>query len=285
MLFFNQWFGSFFLAGTKVPEFIGFHCNPSLKAGVNTIPDIIGLQPRPLKTTEPLLILNDGNPDRFSKPVRIRITMAIRAQKYIFVLFFIFCNNLVFAQSNETKSHGTIKISKAKSDSIYIKAEMNFQLFQEGNKNTDQPIIMPDDRITVPFPKISGYSIPFDYNLFCTRNIEITRNDLGSKTTDTIRIQIKVLNNGKAYYKDVTPLMVLNGVPAYYDKKMNAYQLDAIHWKCLNVLKFIKHWESAYIVVAVKDTFKKVTVIKPKKKNLCATGILTIIFSNEPFGN
>ena len=35
---------SFFKVGTKVSEFIRFHCNPSLKAGVNKMPDIRWLQ-------------------------------------------------------------------------------------------------------------------------------------------------------------------------------------------------------------------------------------------------
>ena len=209
--------------------------------------------------------------------------MVIKVQIHKLVLFFFLSNCLALAQTNENIGHGTIKISKPKPDSIYIKAEMNFTQFQQGNKNSVQPVIVPSDRVTLPSPKITGYTVPFDYNQFCNKNIEVTKGDLGNKTTDTIRIQIKVLDNGKAYYKDVTPLMVLNGVPAYYDKKMNAYQLDAIHWKCLNVLKQIKHWEPAFVVVGVKDTFKKVTVIKPKKENLCATGILTILLSTTAF--
>ena len=36
-----QWFGSFFQVGTKVPKFIGFYCKPSLKAGLNKMPDIM----------------------------------------------------------------------------------------------------------------------------------------------------------------------------------------------------------------------------------------------------
>jgi len=34
-----------FQVGAKVPEFIGFYCNPSLKAGVNKMPDIRWLKP------------------------------------------------------------------------------------------------------------------------------------------------------------------------------------------------------------------------------------------------
>lgn len=204
-------------------------------------------------------------------------------QKYKLFLFFIFINGLAFAQKDVSAGHGTIKISKPKPDSIYIKAEMVFQQFQEGNKNNAQPTLIPFSMVTAPFPKVSGYAVPFDYDQFCNKNIEINKRDLGNKIRDTVHIQIKVLDNGKVYYKDITSLLVMRDVPAYYDGKMNAFKLDAIHLKCMNVLKQIKQWEPAYMVIGVKDTFKKVTVIKPKKKNLSATGILTIVFSTTPF--
>lgn len=204
-------------------------------------------------------------------------------KKYKFFLFFILITSLAFSQTSETKNRGTIKISKVKPDSIYIKAEMDFQQFQEGNKTITQPITVPLNKVIVPFPKVNGNTIPFDYDQFCSRYIKIKKSDLANKISDTIRIQVKILDNGKAYYKDLTPLMVLGGVPAYYDKKMNAYKLDAIHYKCLSILKSIKQWESAYTVVEVKEKFKKVVVIKPKKKELSSTGILTIVFSTIPF--
>ncbi|MES2286361.1 MAG: hypothetical protein V4547_11790 [Bacteroidota bacterium] len=204
-------------------------------------------------------------------------------KKYKFFLFFIFITSLAFSQKKETKNHGTIKISKVKPDSIYIKAEMNFQQFQEGNKTSSKPITVPLNRVIVPFPKAPDNTIPFDYNQFCAKNIKIKKSDLGDKISDTIRIQVRILDNGKAYYKDLTPLMVLSGVPAYYDKKMNAYKLDAIHWKCLSALKEIEQWAPAYTVVEVREKFKKVIVIKPKKKVLSAVGILTLVFSTIPF--
>ena len=75
------------------------------------------------------------------------------------------------------------------------------------------------------------------------------------------------------------------GISAYYDNKMNAYKLDAVHWKCINVLKQIKDWEPAYMLVGINGIFKNTTVIKSKKKKLYAIGILTIIFSRVPFEN
>ena len=204
-------------------------------------------------------------------------------QRYRLFLFFILNVCFAFAQSDVTKNGGRIKISKPKHDSIYIKAEMNFQQFQEGNKITKQSKIIEPKNAIAPFPLVYGYANPFDYNLFFNKKIGVDTSNLSNKITDTIRIQIKILDDGKAYYKDLTPLITMEGVPAYYNKKMNAYQLDEIHWKCMNVLKQIKNWEPSYTLVGVKDTFKNTTVIKPKKKKLSATGILTIIFSRVPF--
>lgn len=198
-------------------------------------------------------------------------------------LLFMLITGFSFGQKEITDSYGIIKIVKINPDSVYIKAEMDFRQFQEGNKSSDQTVSIRNINIIAPSPKVSGYSIPFDFNQFCNKKIEVKKKDLSNKVTDTVRIQIKVLDNGKVYFKDLTPLMMLNGVPAYYDKKKNAYKLDAIHWKCLNVLKQIKHWEPAYIIVGEKGSFKKMTVIKPKKKKLAATGVLTIIFSTVPF--
>lgn len=208
-------------------------------------------------------------------------------QRYKLFLFFIFFTPLAFAQVDDEMNHGTIKISKPKSktkyDSIYIKAEINFLQFQVGNKYTIQQNLIPRNRVIQPTPVVLKGSTPFDFNQFFNKEIEIIRNDLGDKNTDTVRFQIKILDNGKSYYNDVSPLVMMNGVPAYYDKQLNAYKLDPIHLKCMNVLKKIKKWRPAYMILEVKDTFKKVTVIKPKKKNLSAIGILTVVFSTDSF--
>jgi hypothetical protein len=203
--------------------------------------------------------------------------------KFNLFLFFILITGFSFGQNGEIKNHGTIKISKPSPDSIYIKAVMNFQIYQDGNNPTSPKILIQVDKIIAPFPSVSGFTNPFDYTLFFNKAIGVKKSDLSVKGTDTIHIQVKVLDKGRAYLKDITPLLVLNGVPAYYDKKMNAYKLDAIHWKCLNALKQIKEWEPAYIVVGEKEKFKRTVVIKPKKKKISATGILTIVFSPSPF--
>jgi len=203
--------------------------------------------------------------------------------KYFLFLFFIISTCFAFAQSDSTKNRGTVRIAKPKQDSVYIKAEMKFQQFQIGNKNNKQQPTIQSNNVIAPFPLISSYSTPFDYTLFFNKNSQIEPYELAEKITDTIRIQIKILDNGKAYYHDATPLMMLNGVPAYYNKQMNAYKLDAIHYRCMEVLKQITQWKPAYILITSQEKFKRQTVIKAKKKKLSATGVLTIIFSTVPF--
>ncbi|MES2592030.1 MAG: hypothetical protein V4608_09105 [Bacteroidota bacterium] len=202
-------------------------------------------------------------------------------QKYVIFLFFIFNQYVAFSQVDSSGKHRTIKIAKLKPDSVYIKADLKFSQFQDGSIifNESSNVQNRSD----PYPVITGYTAPFDYSRLFDSEINVMVNNLGDKISDTVTIQVKVLENGKAYFKDLTPLMMLNGVPAYYDKKMNAYKLDAVHLKCMNLLKHIKKWEPAYVEIDKRAKFKGTTVIKSKKKNLSAIGIITIVFSKVPF--
>ncbi len=202
-------------------------------------------------------------------------------QKYRVCLFFIVCPCFLFSQIDSSRKYGTIKIAMHLVDSIYIRAKVQFSRFQEGNKNAAQTLNIPTNRIIPPVPEIKGFGIPFDYGKFFNGIVKI--NDLGEKVSDTVCIQVKILDNGKVYYKDLTPSMMLKGVPAYYDKEKEAFKLDPVHLKCMNTLKQIQRWEPAYIEINVKDTYKRTTVIKRKKQSLSATGIITIVFSKTPF--
>ena len=199
--------------------------------------------------------------------------------KYCVAFIFFFYSFCSFCQTDTIQRYGTLKIGRAKPDSIYIKAGVVFFQFQDGYKK-DGPHYSPSDAIP---PQPGNTKAPFDYSRFFNARVRIKVSDLESKTSDTVRIQVKILENGKAYFKDMTPLLVLNGVPAYYDSKNNGYMLDAIHWKCLNALKEIESWEPGYILMEKVAKFKGQTVIKAKKKKLTSTGIVTVIFSLVPF--
>jgi hypothetical protein len=212
--------------------------------------------------------------------------VVVRIQKWCTFLLFIFSINVLLAQVDSNKTHGTIKISKPTSDSIYMKATVTFYEFQKGNKKSTSVTYPLLKSITIPKPQsLKNKDTIHDYSTYFRKNIEIKSGELENKISDTVRIQIKVLDNGMPYYKDLTPLMVLNGVPAYYDAKENAYKLDDIHYKCLKVLKNIENWSPAYVEMQVKGKFKNTTVIKLKKEKLAATGILTIVFSSVPLND
>jgi hypothetical protein len=204
------------------------------------------------------------------------------AFKHTFLFCFLFCIVATHAQQDTSTVRGKIKIGKPKSDTVYIKAVMNFTEFKNVSKK-DQVSFSAKD-VVEPKPKHCFQCVaPLDYNTHIQNKVHIPVSDLGDKTTDTVRIQVKVLKNGKPYYKDITPLLVLNGVPAYYDASKNAYKLDAIHFKCLDALKDILDWEPAYCIEEEKDTFKGIVVIKPKKTKVVATGVLTVVLSKLPF--
>lgn len=203
-------------------------------------------------------------------------------KKYWFAFMFVLYTFCSFAQTDTLKTHGTIKIGKTKKDSIYIKADVSFYQFQEGHKK-NAAVYSPKAAFP-PRPVVPGTTtIPVDYKSFFYKRAKVKVSDLEGKTTDTVRIQLKILENGKAYIKDLTPLLVLNGVPAYYDSKNNGYMLDGTHWKCLKALREIEVWEPGYVLLEKKDKFKGQTVIKAKKKKLTSTGTLTVIFSLTPF--
>ncbi len=202
--------------------------------------------------------------------------------KYLCALFFIVYSCTAFAQEDTIQRFGTLKIGKVKRDSIYIKADMKFFKFQDGYKKNAQ-VYSPKNAVS-PVPETTTNSVsPFDYTRFVNTRVKIKVSDLENKTTDTVRIQVKILENGKPYYKDLTPLLVLNGVPAYYDAKNNGYNLDAIHYKCMNALKEIEIWEPGFVLIEKIDKFKGQTVIKAKKKKATSTGVLTVVFSLVPF--
>lgn len=202
--------------------------------------------------------------------------------KHLCVIVLILWPFIAFGQEDTLIKAGTIRIGKQKKDSVYVKANVLFSEFREGRKKVKglQPGL--PSRAIAPVPKYNGVS-GFSLNLFFNKRVKIDLGDLAGRTTDTVRIQVKVLDNGKPYYKDLTPLLVLNGVPAVFDKKENAYKLDAIHYKCLNAAKSIEEWEPGYVLLEKVDKFKGQTVIKAKKKKIISIGVLTIVFSTIPF--
>lgn len=199
--------------------------------------------------------------------------------KYKIILFFLLSICFSFAQTDTTQRRGTIKIGKPKDAEIYIKVISNFD-------NFDFPKIDHDfsrDELFQPCPIVEGYSYPFNYTKYFNDNFKSKQIDLKGKTNDTVVLEVKILANGKNYLKDKSKTMMIKDLPAVYNEKEGAFELNNLHLNCLSFLKNIKQWTPGYVVFPLKNRFKGETVIKPNKKNVDVTGTITILFSSTPF--
>jgi hypothetical protein len=200
-------------------------------------------------------------------------------KKYFIIHICIFNSCFVFAQNDTIPIRGTIRIAKPKAAEIYIKALANFNDYDFSKLRTD----VAKKDIYEPLPVLEGYTYPFNYTKYFIEKFKTKEIDLKGKTSDTVKIEVKILPNGKVYIKDKTPLVLVGGVPAIYNEKAGGYKLNNLYLNCLYFLNEIKVWEPAYVLVPEKSTFKKHTVIKRSKTNVKASGIITIVFSSASF--
>jgi hypothetical protein len=199
-------------------------------------------------------------------------------KKYFFS-FFLFSTCFGFAQTDTTQFHGTIKVVKPKEDKIYIKVTAEYGKYDF----SDVKFQNVRENVFQPFPVVEGFAYPFNYTGYFNKEFSTKEIDLKGKAADTVTIEIKVLAKGKVYIKDKTPLMMMNGVPAFYNEQVGGYELNNLHLNCLTFLKKIKTWFPAYVMLPKKEKFKNQTVLKPSKKKIDSTGTITIFFSTTPF--
>jgi hypothetical protein len=198
------------------------------------------------------------------------------------LLFLLLCfTSIVFAQTDTTNHHGTIKISKPKEEGLYIKAYINFDKYDLSKIKEN----VSKDMIQQPTPIVENGPHAFSYSNYFIQKFKTKSIDLNGLRTDTVFIEVKVLSNGKFYARDKTPLMMMNGVPAFYNKAAGAYQLNNLHIYCVDFTKQLNIWQPAYVLTSKRSRFKGQTVLKPKKEKVTATGILTIVFSTVPYEN
>lgn len=199
--------------------------------------------------------------------------------KFLYIIIFLLNTCFAFAQTDSTHTRGTIKISKVKEAKIYIKASMNFNDYDVSKINVP---VSREMRYT-PFPGVDGYTFPFNYTRYITEKFKTKEIDIRGKLSDTVRIEIKVLANGKVYLKNKSRTMLVKDLPTPYDEKVDGIEWSSLQLYSFDFIKEIKTWEPAYIAVPTKEKFKKETVIKPKITQVTASGILTIVFSSTPF--
>lgn len=214
-----------------------------------------------------------------------------------FLLFFVLtysCN--MFSQTDSITKRGTIKISK-KVDSTYVKADMFFYKYSAENTNEQLKKITYQDIINdakanttrkpllVAHPKIKEKSTAFNYTKYFSYNQHTRNVNLGENQTDTVRLIVHVTKKGEVRYVDLTPMQKQGKIVAVYDPVEKIYKVDLVHYKVFNAFnELIKtNWEPAYLIEPKKGELKKITVIKPHKTKVNASGLLTIIFSKSPF--
>ena len=180
-----------------------------------------------------------------------------------FVFIFVFSSLFSFAQS-DSSNHGTIRIAKPKKSGLFIAA---FAEYDVRGKDVFQP-----------FPVVEGHSFPFNYTQFFHDSLKNKKIDLGDLNADTVYIEVLVTRKGNVKMRDITSIRknYRNALNGDNDNKI-------LYLLCVNELSHIKKWFPAYRVEQEVGKFKGSTVIRPVKTNLDSKGIITVVFSGQPF--
>jgi hypothetical protein len=189
------------------------------------------------------------------------------SKRYFYSLLFLVVSALAFGQSDTLQRQGTIKIAKHKDGPVYIRAK------------ADYGISRPES--FQPYPVVPGHAFPFNYTKFFWDYFKNTKVDLRGKSSDTVYMEVNISRKGKVRINDVTYSMI-NGKKIMYGG-VQAPEMNSLHLNCFNALNQVKEWYPAYDVDPKIGKYKGQTVIRPVKTKHDATGIITIIFSSEPF--
>jgi hypothetical protein len=200
------------------------------------------------------------------------------------------------AQTDTISKKGTIKIVK-KADSTYIKATLEFYDFSEEstppqakkmsysdfvkevqkNKKNEMPVL-------VPHPKTKDEKKIMDYTAYFKNHPETRALALPDDVdSDTVRIAVYVNKKGVVRFSDLSPSKQLGKIVATYDTVSKNYKVDIIHFRVNNAFRTLakSNWEPAYLLKPQRGQFKKVTVIKPEKVKVNASGLLVVIISKK----
>jgi hypothetical protein len=182
-------------------------------------------------------------------------------KNYFLVILFLFSIHLI-AQNDSSGLKGTIKVGKPKEKSVFIGAFAKYRY----ELDKKQAGIASNYTIFQPFPIEEDFGFPFNYSRYFGEKFKNEKVDLKGKLSDTVKIEVKISPNGKAYlhYKATD-------------------QDDDLKIRSLLYARQIKEWFPAYMMVPQKGNFKNQTVIAPKKINVTAVGVITVVFSSQPF--
>jgi hypothetical protein len=189
--------------------------------------------------------------------------------KNMFLLLILFVPTIMSAQTDSVSPQGTIRILKPKGGKVFIKAFADFGRMGVNNFQ--------------PFPVVEGYSFPFNYTRYFNEKFRDKRVFLNYKSADTVYLEVSISKKGKTTIKDITYSMS-NGRRSFFDTD-NKVEKNDLQVSCFRFLNEIEQWFPAYEMTTRVSSYKGQQVIKPVKKNKDATGIITIMFSLEPFDN
>lgn len=199
----------------------------------------------------------------------------------------------VYAQSDTMPRHGTIRVGKKISDSVFITAHVDWRYFS--GKKLKKEKAYQDYSIAVskmaeektgslyePSPLMKEYKLPFDYALFFNEHIP-SKIKLDGDGVDTVRIRIDVSMDGRFFYKDQSKMTRIGQEIVLFDPASNVYFVSETHRSVMEVLRLIGSWKPAQKMTTKQQKFKGQTVIVPAFSDLYATGYLTVVFSSTPF--
>lgn len=174
---------------------------------------------------------------------------------------------------------GTIKIAKAKTGKTYIYAYLRIKNYELPKKMA----MISQGQTFQPFPIVEGHSFPFNYTSFFTDCFNGQAINLEDKNADTAYFELHVSAKGKVFVRETS---APKKGTAYYEvaaESSSSVYVNPLHMRCIEHILSIKEWFPAYYEQPQKDKFRGEVVIKPNKTNVACTGIITIIFSKEPF--
>lgn len=177
-------------------------------------------------------------------------------------MLFLLTGFLLMSQTDSVPMKGTIKVGRVKNERVFIRAFVRYR-YELSNKQAN---MASDYTVFQPLPIVEGHAFPFNYSKYFKEKFKNEKVNLNGKPADTVNIEVKVTPKGKVYL---------------YSKPTG--KNETLNLQCLEFLKQIKQWQPAYVIIPEKRKFKDQSVIEPKKINVSATGIITVIFATESF--
>lgn len=212
----------------------------------------------------------------------------------LFLFMFFLPITLLFAQNDSLPEVGVIHIGKKSGSYLYLKASLVFTVFAPDDEKVGKSYtdfvhatktwkVLNGPTVFQPYPGAVRGDQAFDYTDYFTKEIPMETLHMEGEGPDTVFIRVDVKKNGKYYYKDLSKMTRIGQNVVVFDPRKNVYVVSEPHLWAMKSLKKIQHWIPAYREQAHVRSLRGVTVLRPEKESLHASGILCLIFSQTPF--